>query len=835
MNSGMHKNGSYTVNRDDMVTLEGGKTISLRLLLQGKLDVFITPSHNKLPATFDDLKQKSYRLFDLDQNIFIGANDILQGGKNSLSIVAASDCSIFAYGADDAQSAWSVIQAQKDYGAYVINSICNLICNSYQALQKVSSFCLMMRNLYENLSAFYTALVSEYSLEAASGELCEAGASQLAFLKNNNTLVPLHFSKQFIEAASSGTSASSNTFETFSTMPETHERITYFTHLYNLPGELRKTFFAADQYITMSHITDASKCLDQILLKLRKAFSCLEGTISLLYSENEGNAYNAFQIAANEMYAQELDYRPALDASSFIYEKLSEISTYIDLEYRHSTGIDFKFFEHSHMNFTAALETGNSGSNNGSSTAETINVMQSLPEELIGSAVKILEYSEISEDKVTCFMMNLIAFRNLRDKLSADDTSKQIRNAVADAFFEIYNAVFKKAYHLKENSRLIKMFLSYGYMDEKLLDNDQILAIYKIAGIENSSNEPNVHYMSEWFTKIYDMEKDPSINHFGQDYYDIFRELKKRGQADEKDKIAYNNDKDAKLTFEIDNMFRTNHKLCQGQIPLYFPILHRDMAPGIPIRSLVTPALIKEKLNRILEIDYSAFHREINYRDPSKGIEKELVMMSVIPDFILMPVYGSRAIMWQEITGRVRSTPGRILLPVFTDENLDDMLVKLVGNFRWELCRTMMGSAWNDVTQSSLTSEYTDYTQFYRKNRDLTDDAKEKLKSLIAKNHNKMRDIFTSDYEQWINFESKGNPRLNKVARGILFKHCPFSKGIREYLEKQPMYIDMITLMKNQRAKQVKDLENRYKHYLKVGNGTLDAILENNLKFYRDM
>lgn len=153
-------------------------------------------------------------------------------------------------------------------------------------------------------------------------------------------------------------------------------------------------------------------------------------------------------------------------------------------------------------------------------------------------------------------------------------------------------------------------------------------------------------------------------------------------------------------------------KLCQGQISLYFPILHRDMAPRNPIRSHVTPALVKEKLNRILEIDYSAFHREINYRDPSKGIEKELVMM--------------------------------------------------------------------------------------------------------------------------LNNEAKGNPRLNKVSRGILFKHCPFSKGIREQLERQPMYIDMITQMKNLRAKQARELENHYKHYLKA-NGTLDTILENNLEFYRDM
>ena len=828
MNTDIHKNGGFTVKKDDMITLEGEKSAYLKLLLQGKLDVFISPSQKKLPVAFEDLKQKSYRLFDLDQNIFIGTNDILQSCKNNLSIAAAADCNLFAYGADDAKSAWSIINSQKDYGAYVINSSCNLICSLYHALQKASSYCLMVKNVYDNLSAFYVALVEEYDLEAVSGVLYENGASWLTCLKENSMLIPLHFSKQFVEVVTS------NSSEVFSVKPETQEKVMYFTHIYDLPGDLRKTFFAADQYITTSHINDASECLEQILLKLRQAFCCLEETIEMLYSEKDECAYKAFLKAANEMFAKGIDHNSALDASSYIFDKLREISGYLEFEYRHKTDLDFKYFDHSHMNSIAALGATKFGIDGISMPMQTVNDMQSLPEELKNSTIKILEYSEISEDKATCFMMNLTAFRNLRDKLATDETSRNIRNAVTDTFFEIYKAVFRKAYHLKENSRLIKMFLSYGYMDEKLLDNDQVLAIYKLTGMRNAAGEANVYYMEEWLTKIFEMGKDPSLNQFGQDYNDVFRELKKRGQVADKDKMAYDNDTDGRLTYETNNMFRTNHKLCQGQISLYFPILHRDIAPRNPIRSLVTPALIKEKLNRILEIDYSAFHREINYRDPSKGIEKELVMMSVIPDFILMPVYGSRAIMWQEIAGRVRSSPGRLLIPVFTDENLDDMLVRLVGNFRWELCRTMMGAAWNDVTQNSLTSEYTDYIQFYRKNRDLTDDAKERVKSLIVKHHNKTRDIFTSDYELWINNESKSNPRLNKVARGILFKHCPFSKELRSQMERQPMYVDIVTQMKNQRAKQAKELDNRYKHYIKA-NGTLDAILEKNLEFYRDL
>ncbi|MGI6669903.1 MAG: hypothetical protein ACOX4M_11340 [Acetivibrionales bacterium] len=201
----------------------------------------------------------------------------------------------------------------------------------------------------------------------------------------------------------------------------------------------------------------------------------------------------------------------------------------------------------------------------------------------------------------------------------------------------------------------------------------------------------------------------------------------------EKDKLAYDRDNEGRLAFEINNMFRSNHKLCHGQIALYFPILHKDMAPYDPIRSYVNPSSIQEKLDNLLKIDYSAFHREIHYRNPEKGIEKEIISIKVIPDIILVPIYGTRAMMWQEIAGRLRNSPGRFILPVFTDENLDDMIVKLVGNFRWELCRTMMGTSWNNIAHPSLTSEYADYIQFYRKNRELSRRSKAKNQGIMFK------------------------------------------------------------------------------------------------------
>jgi len=822
------KHGAFSLKKGETAALEGKGTDSLLLLLQGKLDVFIQPFPENYPENYMDLENKCYRIFELDGNIFIGADDMLRNGKNSLSYSAADNCSMFAYKIGNAEEVLSLIHTQKDYGAYTINSISNLICKSYNALQKISSYVSKAEALFDNLSVYYRTITNEYRLNAIPGELVNAGNNKHAFFIENNITVPLYFSRQFIETMFSDSSGY------LLQDIESSGRVKYFIHLYNLQIDIKKTFFSADRYITESHLNAASELLGKILQKLRYAFSSLEKLIKMLYSDNEGCAYKAFVKAAFDMANKGLDYSPSLDAAVYIYEKLKSMASEIEIEYKHKSGIDFKYLDHLHTNTIEALEKINTATGN-ILTGESMDIQLSLPEELINSAARIVEYSEIPEDKATYFLMNLSAFRNLNDRMSSDETAQSIRKAVTDVFFDIYKAVFLKAHRLKDNSRLIKMFLNFGYMDEKLLDNDQTLAVYKLAGIEKPYSFQNMYYAWDWFSAIYQMEKAPSINQFGQDYNDVFRELKKRGQVDEKDKAAYDNDAEGKLAFEIDNMFRTNHKLCQGQILAYFPILHRDMAPANPLRSVVTPGIIQEKLNRILEIDYSAFHREIYYMNQEKNIEKELVMIQVKPDIMFMPVYGSRAIMWQEITGRVRSSPGRFLIPVFTDENIDDMLVKLVGNFRWELCRTMMGSAWNDVTQSSLTADYTDYIQFYRKNRDLSEDAKEKIKSQCAKYHNKMRDIFTSDYELWINNESKGNPRLNKVARSIFFKHCPFSINVLTQLEKYPMFADLKAVRDIQRAKMVRELENRYKLYRKRNNGVLDPVLENNLKFYRDM
>ncbi len=826
------KSGSYTVSGGSPVILESAVTSSISLLLQGKLDIYLSSAEGTSGGTaaFDKLKNTSYRLFELNQNIFIGANDLYKGGTNRLTFTASSDCTLYAYPASNWQEVEGIIKNNRDYGAYIVNSICSLIVNSYQALEKILSYYYTANTLLNNLCTYYAAITEEYGLNRVSGHISGTGSANLARLKDRGEFIPLQFSRQFIEPSKAAFADNLKDINTKVT-----EGIDYYKHLFNISPEITKAFFSADSYIASRQAGDAAKYFDTLLQELRRVFISFEDVISHLYSSQTNTAYCAFIQAAIEMKEKGLDHAPAADAATFIFNRLKDICMNIELEYKHTVNIDFEYFEHILSDTMASIKAPLCSIDSTPSVNAGAFTVQNLPDELKGSAVKILEYSEISEEKATSFLMNLTAFRNLKDRLSTDEPAKLVRKAVSDSFFEIYTAVFRKANAQSDNSRLIRMFLSFGYMDESLLDINQVMALYRLAGMEHVfGGAPNVYMMQGWLTDIYDMVKDPSINNFGNDYVDTFRELKKQGRLTEKDKTAFLCNREGRLSFEIDNMLTENHKLCQGQISTYFPILHRDAAPIDPLRSFVSPTLIREKFAKILSVDFSLFHREIHYKNVENAIEKEIIMEQVLPDILLIPVYGTRAMMWQEISGRIRNTPGRFMLPVFTDENIDDMLIRLAGNFRWELCRTMMGAAWNDISESSLTSEYADYIQFFRKNRDLTDEAKEKVKALISKYHNRLRDIFTSEYEIWINNESKGNPRLNKVARNIFIKYCPFSRQIREQLERQPIYADQLSIFRTQRAKKAKELDGRYRGYLKA-NGSLDNALSENLSFYRDM
>ena len=119
---------------------------------------------------------------------------------------------------------------------------------------------------------------------------------------------------------------------------------------------------------------------------------------------------------------------------------------------------------------------------------------------------------------------------------------------------------------------------------------------------------------------------------------------------------------------------------------------------------LVTAQKLDESLHKIRDIDFSAFYREVQFSDPDKGINREMIMKEIMPDIILMPNAGTRSMMWQETAGVRRDTSARFLFPIFTAVDIDDMMVDTVGRYRWEICRKIQGVHWNDIRIAIICS-----------------------------------------------------------------------------------------------------------------------------------
>ena len=208
------------------------------------------------------------------------------------------------------------------------------------------------------------------------------------------------------------------------------------------------------------------------------------------------------------------------------------------------------------------------------------------------------------------------------------------------------------------------------------------------------------------------------------------------------------------------------------------------------------------------------------------------ILLEVLPDVILLPALGSRGGLWQEISGVRRDTPARMFLPVFLNEDLETVQYRLAGQFRWQICRRVQGARWNDLSELSLTAGYVDYLQFYRKNSDLSSEAKEKVKTEITACRNSFENVFILDYIQWIRYESQGAPRLNKVAKKLMFQYCPFSEEIRRRLESNAMYASLIHRHEGKAEKQFKILTSKYRKYRK-DDKELPPEIEDYIAYYK--
>ncbi len=611
--------------------------------------------------------------------------------------------------------------------------------------------------------------------------------------------------------------------------PETsidEKKLAYYLENIRISPSVLKEFYGTGEGITLYHIEEQAEIIEQLIAICGEYENAIEATLDLVIN-NHQTGLLFFQSRMAIATAKTGDNIEILEKMEEILEKVNAVEAIFEKR----TGRD-------EFVFREAMERIYTNSQNGEVAPEDrddkeLHDSRAAEEAVLlkNSLQQIFDYADYPKGKADAFRANIEAFIKAPDKLTTDDSMRRLRREIEKGFIDLYENVFAVASQSDSVPKIIQLFFNYGFVDERLLSQEHLVELCAIRQ-EDSKSPCRVFTMWEWLKSIYTLKREPSRDELGQDYTESLRIKKRQGEISEEEEAKRLKNGSMRVGYEIHNAFTSTCRVTHGQFSIYVPILFDEMFMSSMSKMVLTKKMINEAVVKLLKIDFSAFHRETLYVDKEKGIEKEYIMKQVFPDIIITPVVGVNGSMWQDITGKKRDTAGRFFLPALCQGRLDNMMAKLFGNFRWELCKTIQGVNWNNIQNKSLTAEFMDYIQFYRKNRAISEERKEKIKLQIQRCRNNSREIFTSDYETWVLAESTGAIRLNKVTREILATYCPFIKEIRAGLLKQPTYEEAFARFERERNKKLKELD--LKHRALERTIEIPEKMMETLSFYKD-
>lgn len=446
---------------------------------------------------------------------------------------------------------------------------------------------------------------------------------------------------------------------------------------------------------------------------------------------------------------------------------------------------------------------------------------------IVGAFDKITSWAQVPADKIMTYHKLMMDFKALPDRTDTSDVCRKLRRLVTDMFYDIYMAAFLKAMDDPMNIPLeVRMFLVFGFLDEELAGENYTAILKRLLEEYRPDPEGNVHTIFQWLIKIYNGQVPPSKNEFDLDYPAYLRDLRVNGEITEAREKVLLRDAEEKVRFELGNLFKLGNRMTFGRMSVFQPVFDAQNVLTDLSRAYLSNEKLHEAMDKIRSIDGSIFLRDRDYNNEALGISHCLVTKEVLPNIILMPNVGSKGALWQEIEGKKRDTPARFMFPIFLSEDLLKTMIGVCGDFRWEMTKTEQGVHWNDLSDPSLTSEYSDYIQYYRKNHDLSLEQKEKVKKILQKSGNNLRKTFVTDYYVYMISESNGSPLMNKVTRSILFNYCPFTEEIRNKLKMNPQYTELLNRYHTHQEQKLRPLMNIIRRVEKQGDQVPQELME---------
>ncbi len=578
------------------------------------------------------------------------------------------------------------------------------------------------------------------------------------------------------------------------------------------------TLMEKDDSLTVGVIMEAAAQMRRFTLGIIEIENFLSYNKEILLSENELDLYKLYFDLSIEMYAKKYGIGPIMEALDQIAQSAEKLQIY------NARLIRRRVKEYEEYDYTG--DAWEALAAEGSGKRMEMNI---LTEDCLSHILEFAGYKDTEIDELSDMIKG---YFKLPDMLSMDKETYALRKKITSVFYEIYYKVFIKAVEDESSlTPILEMFLNFGFMDTSFVGEDHAQELYDLCAHLDICHSRHIYTIYEWLKQVYKGKKETSKNEYDTNYPASLAELYKEKKITREELEKRLNNPRLRVEFEIKNMFSMINKLTYGRVTTFCPILNGgDMINSIE-KMLVTAEKLENAMNEIRMIDYSIFYREVPFSDKDHGIANDRIVKEVLPDIILMPNAGTKSMMWQETATTKNDTPGRFMFPIFTSVDLSDLMLVAMGRFRWEICRKIEGMRWNDLREKSLTAEYCNYLQFYKKNNDLSPDAKEKVKSVMQNVKNNYREVFVRDYINWIKFEARGSYRLNKVARDILIRYCPFIKSIRNELRNNPFYQSSMTRFETELTRKQQHYTGVIVKYEKAGGKYMKDLKETALYY----
>ncbi len=612
--------------------------------------------------------------------------------------------------------------------------------------------------------------------------------------------------------------------------------IGYFNDLVSLPDKTRRYVYNDKEDLTIGVLLQIAEILTRMISNMDTLKLYMQRAKEFLICEDEDLLelwYDlAIKLAQDGKSTMMVDIK-VKELEAFLHKTSFYKPEDIEKRMGYYYSVDFKNYVLTH---TADAE------HDEDATGEVAETMTR--EQVLGTdfTTYIMSYAGYDKEEIAQCKQLIHEYAKIAEVQDYTPEMQKVRRSLTKLFYEIYEKAFLRAVQARSISTIMKLFFDFGVLDLSLVGEshlDELMTLSQL--LEKQRREQNrlaaeggfshVYTIFQWLCMIYRGEKEPSKNEFDVDYAGHLLEMRKRKEITREEENVLKHDQLKKVQFEISNMFMSNNRITYGRITTFCPVLHEKEF----IRAVDQMMLSADKLNAVIddirELDFTCFYRGVFFAAPEHGIDRTEIMKEVLPDVILMPNVGTRAMMWQETAGVKRDTPARFVFPVMTTGTLPDMMLETIGRYRWEICRKIMGVRWNDIREKSLTSEFYDYVQFYRKNRDLSQQARDKVKAELVHAKNNYREVFVADYVNWMKYESKGSFRLNKVARRILAEYIPFKQEVCRKLAENPMFKELFvkrSILAGRRWEKERLLFDRYV----AAGGVMTPELEAHMRYF---